>query len=271
MTERIAVRALFDKASIDAIDDFSFTFTMGTTTLAQGTKDDLTAWNNDYYSIVLAKIGANDFTETVKFEGSEEVWEYEFSIKSLAIIAQNAWEGNNEGVALAKAIHNFSLIVENSNAELPHELSPDLNKNGLNTFEASATSDSGTNFRVTEKGLVMGNAVGIRIYGNASSAIEGTVTVLVNNIDVTDRASFGYNEETQKYFIDLYVNAKNMSDVLVIEILEGEGENAKSCLKLTDRVDAIAASYPETHEKYNVAQQLLVYIQAAVDYAKTQG
>ena len=68
-----------------------------------------------------------------------------------------------------------------------------------------------------------------------------------------------------EYTIDLYVNAKNMSSALRIEIIEQE--TGKVCLDLTDRVDAIAASYPEIHEKYNVVQQLLVYIQAAVAYS----
>ncbi|MBQ3075577.1 MAG: hypothetical protein IJC26_05870, partial [Clostridia bacterium] len=68
-----------------------------------------------------------------------------------------------------------------------------------------------------------------------------------------------------EYVIDLYVNAKNMSSALRIEIIEQE--TGKVCLDLTDRVDAIAASYPTTHENYNLVQQLLVYIQAAVAYS----
>ena len=61
------------------------------------------------------------------------------------------------------------------------------------------------------------------------------------------------------------MNAKNMSSELKIEIID---ENGVKALELTDRVDAIAASYPSTHENYALVQQLLVYIQAAVDYAK---
>ena len=117
---------------------------------------------------------------------------------------------------------------------------------------------------VTGKGLVMSNAVGIRIYGTAAEAIEDTLTITVNGVDVTEKAVINAGANAGEYTIDLYVNAKNMSDELNIVITEG----TKTCLTLTDRVDAIAASYSETHENYKLAQQLLVYIQAAVEYAK---
>ena len=91
------------------------------------------------------------------------------------------------------------------------------------------------------------------------------LTIKVNGKDVTEKAVIAAGENAGEYTIDLYVNAKNMSDELKIEIIEKASGNV--CLELVDRVDAIAASYPETHEKYALVQQLLVYIQAAVAYA----
>ena len=134
-------------------------------------------------------------------------------------------------------------------------------------FEAKGTIDETTDFQVSGKGLVMGNAVGIRIYGTADSDVtNGYFTIKVNGTDVTDKAVIAAGNNAGEYVIDLYVNAKSMSTALKIEIIEKE--TGKVCLELTDRVDAIAASYPTTHEKYNLVQQLLVYIQAAVNYAK---
>ena len=260
LTDRVAVRALFDKASVDQIDDFAFTFKMGEETLASGSKADLEAFGEDYYGIVLAKIGAKDFTSAVTFTGSDMVWDYEFSVELLADMAEEIW--TDEAQALAKAMHNFATIVADPTAELPNkDLAPDLSKIG--DFKASGEVGSETNFRVTGKGLVMGNAVGVRIYGTATTAIADTLTITVNGTDVTQKAVIAAGEGENAYTIDLYVNAKNMSDELHIVITEG----SKTCLDLYDRVDAIAASYAEGHEKYGMARQLLVYIQAAVAYA----
>jgi hypothetical protein len=233
---------------------------MGDVTLAEGGKSDLEIWEKDanYYCIVLAKVGAKDFTKTVTLAG-DYVWDAAFSIEELADLAEEAWAGNAVNVNLAKAMQNFSAIVADPDATLPYALTPDLSK--IEGFVATATKGSGTLFTPTGKGLVMGNAVGIRIYGTATSAISAeNLVVKVNGKDVTDKAVFGEG------IIDLYVNAKNMSNQLKIEIVERE--SGSICLTLIDRVDAIAASYPETHEKYALAQQLLVYIQAAVEYAK---
>jgi hypothetical protein len=112
----------------------------------------------------------------------------------------------------------------------------------------------------------MSNAVGIRIYGTSGVDVTGDYfTIKVNGTDVTDKAVITAGENNA-YTVDLYVNAKNMSSALKIELIEKE--SGKTCLELVDRVDAIAASYPATHEKYDLVQQLLVYIQAAVAYAK---
>ena len=262
LTDRVAVRALFDKASVDSNADFTFSFTMNGQTLAEGTKADLEIYEKDssYYSIVLAKISANDFTSTVTFAGSDLVWGNEFSIESLAVLAETAWEGNDEGVALAKAMQNFASIVANPTAELPHK---DLAPEAVVYEQKAPTRDEGTNFIVNGKGLVMSNAVGIRIYGTATTAIADTLTVTVNGTDVTDKAVIAAGANEGEYTIDLYVNAKNMSDELHIVITEKA--TGKTCLDLTDRVDAIAASYGDQNA---LAQQLLVYIQAAVAYAK---
>ena len=265
LTDRVAVRALFDKTAVDSIDDFTFTFTMGEEILASGNKESLESYNDDYYCIVLAKIGANDFTSNVTFTGSELVWDYTFSIKGLAELAEDAWADNEKGVALAKAMQNFATIVNNPTAELPHTLAPDMSL--VEGFEAKGTIDETTDFQVSGKGLIMGNAVGIRIYGTADSDVTNDYfTIKVNGVDVTDKALIAAGANAGEYTVDLYVNAKNMSSKLKIEIIEKATE--KVCLELTDRVDAIAASYPSTHKNYALVQQLLVYIQAAVAYAE---
>ena len=114
----------------------------------------------------------------------------------------------------------------------------------------------------------MGNAVGIRIYDSSQVDVtDGFFTIKVNGTDVTDLAVITAGENNA-YTIDLYVNAKSMSTPLNIVITEKSTN--KVCLNLTDRVDAIAAAYPTSSENYNAVQQLLVYIQAAVDYARAQ-
>ena len=261
LTDRVSVRALFDKASVDEMDDFTFTFTMNGQTLASGTKADLEAYGDAYYGIVLAKIGAKDFTSSVTFTGSELVWENEFSVELLADVAEEAWEGDAESVALAKALHNFATIVADPTAELPNDLTPEK----VEGFKASGSMDETSSFKVTGKGLVMGNAVGIRIYGTSAVEIsKENITVTVNGKNVNDLMVISRGAGENEYCIDLYVNAKNMSDELKIVIKDAE---SKTALDLTDRVDAIAASYPATHEKYATVQQLLVYIQAAVAYS----
>ncbi|MBE6712098.1 MAG: hypothetical protein E7580_01115 [Ruminococcaceae bacterium] len=268
ITDRVAVRALFDKESVEAYDDFTFTFVMDGKLLASGSKKDLAPWSDgkrEYYSIVLAKVGANDFTKDVVIGESDVIWDAGFTIEGLAVIAETAWAGNEKEVALAKALQNFSSIVNTPAEDLPHDLTPDLTL--LNGFKASGSTDPEADFKVTGKGLVMTSAVGIRLYGTATQAVSTeTVTVKVNGVDVTDKAVFLAGAGAGEYTVDLYVNAKNMSTELKIEITEKA--SGKTALSLTDRVDAIAAAYPETHENYDMAQQLLVYIQAAVAYAK---
>jgi len=267
ITDRVAVRALFDKESVEAYDDFTFTFVMDGKLLASGSKKDLAPWSDgkrEYYSIVLAKVGANDFTKDVVIGESDAIWDAGFTIEGLAVIAETAWAGNEKGVALAKALQNFSSIVNTPSEDLPHDLTPDLTL--LNGFKASGSTDPEADFKVTGKGLVMTSAVGIRLYGTATQAVSAeTVTVKVNGVDVTDKAVFLAGTGAGEYTVDLYVNAKNMSTELKIEITEKA--SGKTALSLTDRVDAIAAAYPETHENYDMAQQLLVYIQAAVAYS----
>ena len=263
LTDRVAVRALFDKASVEGLENFSFTFKMGENTLAEGTKADLEPYGDAYYGIVLAKIGANDFTSDVTLSG-DLVWEKEFSVMDLAELAETAWAGNEKGVALAKAMQNFATIVADPAATLPYTLTPDMSL--LESFTPSGTIGTETAFKVRGKGLVMSNAVGIRIYGTSDVDVtNGYFTIKVNGTDVTDKAVITAGENNA-YTVDLYVNAKNMSSELKIELIEQA--SGKTCLELVDRVDAIAASYPATHEKYDLVQQLLVYIQAAVSYAK---
>ena len=259
LTDRVAVRALFDKASVEAMDDFSFSFVMGKESLAEGTKKDLALFDENHYGIVLAKIGAEDFTENVSLEDNGDLWGTEFSIKDLAVLAETAWKDNDKGVALAKAMQNFATIVADPAATLPYDLTPEAVD-----YTASGEIGTETAFTVTGKGLVMGNAVGIRIYGTADSDVTSDYfTVKVNGNDVTDLAVIGAGENAGEYTIDLYVHAKDMSSELQIEIIEKA--TGKVCLTLTDRVDAIAASYPEDNK---LVQQLLVYIQAAVEYSK---
>ena len=268
LTDRVAVRALFDKASVDSIEDFTFTFTMGEEILASGSKADLEPYgeNGEYYGIILAKVGATNFRKTISVAGDDAVWPYDFSIEGLADTAEEAWVGDPEAVALAKALHNFSTMVANPEETLPNaDLTVDPEKLAgftATVHEANAEAD----FKISTKGLIMGNAVGIRLSGACATQVSNTThTVSVNGKDVTDKAVFGYNEETGVYTVDLYVNAKNMSSELRIVVTEVDG--GETVLDMTDRVDAIAASYPETHDNYDLAQQLLIYIQAAVAYA----
>ena len=191
------------------------------------------------------------------------VWEKEFSVKGLAELAETAWAGNEKGVALAKAMQNFATIVADSAATLPHTLTPDMSL--VESFTPSGKISGDTAFKVSGKGLVMSNAVGIRIYGTSDVDVTGDYfTIKVNGTDVTDKAVITAGENNA-YTIDLYVNAKNMSSALKIELIEKE--SGKTCLELVDRVDAIAASYPATHEKYDLVQQPLFYMQAAVNYS----
>ncbi len=266
LTDRIAVRALFDKASIDESEDFTFSFVMNSQTLASGSKGDLELWGDEYYSIVLDKIGASDFLKTVSFTGSGDVWGTEFSVKSLAANAEDAWKGNDVYVQLAKAIQNFATVAAYPTASLPHpELKVDSSK--YEDFEAIVECENGTNFKVSGKGLVMSNAVGIRIYGSSDTLVTANDFIItVNGSDVTEKAIVSAGQNENEYAIDLYVHVKSMDTPLNIVITEKSTN--KVCLNLTDRVDAIAASYPETHDNYMTAQQLLVYIQAALAYAE---
>lgn len=263
LTDRIQVRALFDKASVDAVENFTFSFNLGETVVASGDKSNLELWGEDYYCIVLSKVGAKEFQTDIVFTGSDLVWGNEFSIKELAEMAEIAWAGNEIDVYLAKALQNFAVVVADPDAELPYTLTPDLSK--LEDFKASGTVYDNTCFDVTGKGLVMGNAAGIRIYGTSETDITDALTVKVNGKDVTDKAVIAAGESAGEYTIDLYVNAKDMSSPLNIVIMEKE--SGKICLDLTDRVDAVAASYTSDHENYATVQQLLVYIQAAVAYS----
>ena len=124
LTDRIAVKFQLDKALVDAVENFTYSFTLPDgTVLAEGDADDLEEiiemTEFEYYTLTLKSLGISQF-DTPITANIKGLWEDgTFSVSSLANAAVTAWEGNDNFVLMAKAIVNMAAAAKGE--ALPYE------------------------------------------------------------------------------------------------------------------------------------------------------
>ena len=257
LTERIALKFQLSKTAVDAVENFTYSFTLPDgTVLAEGDKNDLKDMMEmtefEYYTFVLKSLGINQFDTpiTVNIKG---LWENDtFSISTLAESAVSAWEGNDDFVLMAKAIVNMAKAAKGE--ALPYTLTPDAV-----SYERKAPSrDEDALFKASQKSLLMSSAVGLRISGTVASAADAEgLVVKVNGNDVTGLSVI--KVEGTDVTVDLYFSAYGMGEEFELQILD---KNGKNCLTMLERLDAFANDYGAEH---TLAYSLLSYIQATSD------
>lgn len=260
LTDRIAIKFQLSKEAVDAIENFTYSFTLPDgTVLAEGTKADLAEMIEitefEYYTFILKSLGISQFETpiTVNIKG---LWENDtFSISTLAESAVSAWEGNDDFVLMAKAIVNMAKAAQNE--ALPYALTPDA----VVYERKTPTHDEEALLQVSQKSLLMSSAVGVRISGTVASATDAEgLVVKVNGHDVTRLAKIGV--DGTKVTVDLYFSAFGMGEEFELQILD---KNGKNCLTMLERLDAFAAQYGTDHA---LAYSLLSYIQATSGMAR---
>lgn len=254
LTDRIALKFQLSKTAVDAVESFTYSFTLPDgTVLAEGDKDDLKEMMEitefEYYTFVLKALGISQFDTpiTVNIKG---LWENDtFSIATLANSAVSAWAGNDTFVLMAKAIVNMAKAAQGE--ALPYELTPDA----VVYERKTPTRDGDALVTVSQKSLLMSSAVGVRIGGTVASAedAEGLV-VKVNGHNVTGLTNIAVDGTAVT--VDLYFSAYGMGEEFQLQILD---KNGKNCLTMFERLDAFAEQYGTEHA---LARSLLSYIQA---------
>ncbi len=260
LTDRIALKFQLSKTAVDAVENFTYSFTLPDgTVLAEGTKADLSEMMEmtefEYYTFVLKALGIGQFDTpiTVNIKG---LWENDtFSISTLAESAVTAWEGNDNLVIMAKSIVNMAKAAKGES--LPYALTPDA----VEYERKTPTFDDGALVSFTQKSLLMSSAVGVRLSGTVANAADAQgLAVKVNGNDVTHLVNV--TVEGNDVTVDLYFSAYGMSKEFELQILD---KNGKSCLTMLERLDSFADQYGAENA---LARSLLSYIQATSTMAK---
>ncbi len=277
LTDRVGVRVLFDKAKVESLETFTYSFVMNGKTLAEGDKDSLVSYVDsngvEYLSVVLQSVGANDFDSIITCTGSY-IPEVTFTVDGLIDAAEDAWKDDPEALSLAVALKEFSVAMNSDEVAAEPTIQPEE----VDYEAKKPTRDNEHLINFTGKGLVMANAVGIRLYGEVADAADIENLVVVANGAVTEYAKVKIAENPNgdgKYdvTIDLYVSAAFMDKEMNIVVKD---KNGTVCIDFDFRLDAIAQEYFDgTHqgvaEKTQMqAKHLLAYMQAALAYANTQ-
>ena len=254
LTDRIALKFQLSKEAVDAVESFTYSFTLPDgTVLAEGTKADLQEVLDitgfEYYTLTLKALGIGQF-DTLITANVKGVWENDtFSISTLATAAVTAWEGSDSFVLMAKAIVNMAKAAKGE--AVPYLLTPDE----VIYERKTPTRDEAALVSFTDKSLLMSSAVGVRLSGTVANAADAEgLVVKVNGGDVTAKAAI--RTEVTGVTVDLYFTAYGMSEEFKLEILD---KNGKNCLTMYERLDSFATQYGTEHA---LAQALLSYVQA---------
>ena len=254
LTDRIALKFQLSKEAVDAVESFTYSFTLPDgTVLAEGTKADLKEMMEitefEYYTLTLRSLGIGQF-DTPVTANIKGIWENDtFSISTLATAAVTAWEGNDSFVLMAKAIVNMAKAAKGE--AVPYLLTPDE----VIYERKTPTRDEAALVSFTDKSLLMSSAVGVRLSGTVANAADAEgLVVKVNGGDVTAKAAI--RTEVTGVTVDLYFTAYGMSEEFKLEILD---KNGKNCLTMYERLDSFATQYGTEHA---LAYALLSYVQS---------
>ncbi len=261
LTDRIALKFQLSKDAVDAVEDFTYSFTLPDgSVLAEGTKSDLKHLVDltefEYYTLNLKALGISQFDTpiTVNIKG---LWvNGTLSIATLANSAVTAWDGNENWVTMAKAIVNMSKAAKGE--DLPYALTPDA----VIYERKTPTRDQEALVTFEQKNLLMSSAVGIRLGGTVENAADAQgLLVKVNGRDVTNLAAI--KVDGSSVTVDMYFSAYGMGKEFSLEIFD---KNGKNCLTMFERLDSFATEYGAENK---LAYSLLSYIQATSTMARS--
>ena len=256
LTDRIAIKAYFEKDAVSDELSYSFTILAGTV-FAEGTKADLTL-EGEYYTVILPAIGLADFEKPFLLSGTS-IQTVDMSVISLADLGAAYYAAKD-----AKAEKLFQSIADLGRSANGTEPVYNLTAEAVSYTPSGATVKGGTDeVEVKSVALLMSNAVGISLRGTAASA-EPSLDVFVNGQKVTDFCGISVSEEKNsdekyEFSADLYISVSAMSKELKIEMKSGDG--SETYLETYLRTDDIAKKIGS-----DLAEDLLIYIQAATAY-----
>ncbi len=262
LTDRIAIKAYFAKDRVGDNFTYSFTGLLGDV-LVSGTKEDLTA-EGEYYYVVLPAIGLAEFEKPFLLCGNG-LETCQMSIVDLADLGAAYYETKD-----TKSANLFKSIADLGRSANAGDTRYNMTPETVTYTPAEATVKTGTDvLDVQSMTLVMSNAVGISLKGEASAA-DTVIDVFVNGKKVTELCTVTVAQEknaNEKYdvSVDLYLNVASMSKELKIELKSGD--ESTTYLAMYTRADAIAQTIANNlADKKALAEDLLVYIQAVDAY-----
>ncbi len=243
LTERVAVRIVFDKAVTSE-------FTQDMLVAMIGDKEVVIKIDpNDENAVIIYGIGLKDFGKVIKLEGLfPALADDKDSIIELSDYAVTVLENNK----IYKAIADFGRVATGGTATY-----------GLNPYTVESQSQAATvnTGFVTGKNLVMSDAIGFRYYATlAEGQTIEDVKVFVEGTDYTEYCNIAFvsGSETE-ITIDFYLTIKIMSAPIDVQILV----NDEVALEYVEYGNAIAAKIIEKQPDNALAKAALVYMQAA--------
>ncbi len=235
LTDRVAVRVIFDKAV--AAEYENITAHANNTTI----KCEIDPENEN--AIIVYGIGLKDFDKVISFAGRASLPADANTIIKIA-------DFGNEINDVYKAIADFGRVFKGEAT--------------IYGLEAGATNKTeqptvNTGF-ITGKNLIMSDAMGIRYYATLGEAKIEDIKVEIEGKDYTSACNFTVvNEETGEINIDFYMGIGYMDKALDVKISVGE----TVVLEYTEYADAIAKKIIDNQEDNALATAALIYIQAA--------
>ena len=182
-----------------------------------------------------------------------------FTVVDLADHAAKVWQDQEILCRLAKSIADFGRVAKGD------EDVYGLTAQAVEWTRPAGSAPQNTAITFASKSLLMSNAVGIRLYGTevGGDGNDLDLMVRINGTDVTDRCLIKAGENGE-FSLDFFINAAKMNREFRIVITSSD--ESVTYLDLTERPDYMAYQYVQLGNP--LANQLLLYIQAANDYFK---
>lgn len=256
LDQKLTVRVLFDPEEIAPYGtDFTFAAVMGENAL-DTVFEEYTVDGVTYASYLIKGIGLGNFTELIEISGAA-LDTMEFSVVSLADGGAEYYETKNEIYAQL-----FKSIADLGRKENREDTKYDLVVSAVKWTPGDDQKPKELDTRLSMKtmGLIMSDAIGIRLTGDTAEALK----FIVNGKDVTSNCVVTASEGT--FTADMYVKVSMMTSPLNIVITDA---NDTAMFSMTVRVDALAEQIADsTEEDAQLIDFALAYIQAADAYVK---
>ncbi len=271
ISDRIQLKLMLDADEIAALPaDFEFTFvTEDGTVLATVNAENIGKALDGYYNVILSALGLSEFDKTIVCEGNY-LYRMEMTVISLADLGAKYYTETAPNETYAQLFRSIADLGRKANGE---ETVYELVTKAVNWTASKAPQALDSRLSMKTKGLVMTDAIGIRLTGE-TVAVDTPLTFVVNGKDVTEYCIVTRSEtadETSGKFgftVDMYVNVAMMTKELDIQICD-DAETA--LFTMTLRVDALAEQIAAATEvDGELSDYALAFIQAADAYVEAK-